>query len=186
MTNGYALNVLSADRPGIVAGVSKTIARLNGNIESCSQTVVSGFFTLIMIVTFPESMEESELKQHLTDTEELLGCQIIVQKVTEAHFWQKPQNTNNFVITAFGQDRHDIVSGFCQYLAGREINIVDLYGDKTDNNEFVLICQVEVNVDDDIQVIQYDLEELGQELGFTVKIQHNNVFVATNQIRLDY
>ena len=67
MTNGYALNVLSADRPGIVAGVSKTIARLNGNIESCSQTVVSGFFTLIMIVTFPESMEESELKQHLTD-----------------------------------------------------------------------------------------------------------------------
>ena len=29
-----------------------------------------------------------------------------------------------------------------------------------------------------------DLEQMGEELGFTVKLQHENIFVATNQLRL--
>ena len=33
-------------------------------------------------------------------------------------------------------------------------------------------------------MLQADLEQMGDELGFTVKIQHENVFVATNQLRL--
>ncbi len=32
--------------------------------------------------------------------------------------------------------------------------------------------------------MQADLEQMGQELGFTVKLQHENIFVATNQLRL--
>ncbi len=33
-------------------------------------------------------------------------------------------------------------------------------------------------------MMQADLEQMGQELGFTVKLQHENIFVATNQLRL--
>jgi predicted amino acid-binding ACT domain protein len=32
--------------------------------------------------------------------------------------------------------------------------------------------------------MQTDLEQMGRELGFTVKLQHENIFVATNQLRL--
>ena len=48
MGYGYVVDVAAVDRPGIVAGVSTVIARLNGNIESCSQTVLDGYFTLIL------------------------------------------------------------------------------------------------------------------------------------------
>ena len=34
------------------------------------------------------------------------------------------------MITAFGQDQPGIVRRFSQYLAGKDINIVDLYGDR--------------------------------------------------------
>jgi hypothetical protein len=33
-------------------------------------------------------------------------------------------------------------------------------------------------------MLQADLEQMGLELGFTVKLQHENIFVATNQLRL--
>ena len=80
-------------------------------------------------------------------------------------------------------DQPGIVRRFSQYLAGKDINIVDLYGDRT-GDDFVLISQVEVPSHWDIRLMQADLEQMGQELGFTVKLQHENIFVATNQLRL--
>jgi len=87
------------------------------------------------------------------------------------------------VITAFGRDQPGIVRRFSQYLAGKDINIVDLYGDRT-GDEFVLIGQLEVPKRWDIRLLQEDLAQMGSELGFAVKLQHENVFVATNQLRL--
>ena len=87
------------------------------------------------------------------------------------------------MISAFGEDQPGIVRRFSQYLAGKDINIVDLYGDRN-GTQFVLIGQVEVPVRWDVRMMQTDLEQMGQELGFTVKLQHENVFVATNQLRL--
>jgi predicted amino acid-binding ACT domain protein len=40
--HAYVLNVLSDDHPGIVASVGTTIQQLDGNIDSCSQTVLEG------------------------------------------------------------------------------------------------------------------------------------------------
>ena len=48
----------------------------------------------------------------------------------------------------------------------------------------MLIGQLEVPTQWDIRMLQTDLEQMGIELGFTVKLQHENIFVATNQLRL--
>ena len=93
------------------------------------------------------------------------------------------EEIDRFVITAFGKDQPGIVRRFSQYLAGKDINIVDLYGDRP-GEEFVLVGQLEVPKRWDIRMLQADLEQMGDELGFTVKLQHENVFVATNQLRL--
>ncbi len=86
------------------------------------------------------------------------------------------------MITAFGQDQPGIVRRFSQYLASKDINIVDLYGDRK-GEEFVLIRQVKSPSGWDIRMLQADLEQM-DALGFTVKLQHENIFVATNQLRL--
>ena len=60
---------------------------------------------------------------------------------------------------------------------------MDLYGNRQESR-FVLVSQVQVPPQWDIGMLQADLEHLGQEMGFTVRMQHENLFVATNELRL--
>ena len=185
----YVLSVMSSDHPGIVAGVSSAVEQLGGNIDSCSQTVLGGYFTFIVIVSLPTEYIPQELADRIR-TSEWLGedYQVIAQRIGEepkrSPMPTTPPSGDIFVITAFGKDRPGIVREFSRYLAGHDININDLYGDKS-GDDFVLIGQLWIPTGVNIGNLQDDLEEMGRELGFTVKLQHNNIFVATNRIRLE-
>ena len=63
--HGFVLTVMSDDHPGIVAAVSDAVESLGGNIDSCSQTVLGGYFTLIMIVSVPEPIDPERLAQRI-------------------------------------------------------------------------------------------------------------------------
>jgi glycine cleavage system transcriptional repressor len=179
----YVLNVMSEDHPGIVAAVSQSVEALDGNIDACSQTVLRGYFTLIMIVSTPMPIDPEQLAEKVRAAGGASRYQVMVRAATATEGYVAVEPCDRFVITAFGKDQPGIVRRFSQYLAGKDINIVDLYGDRS-GEEFVLIGQVEIPAHWDIRMLQADLEEMGNELGFTVKLQHENIFVATNQLRL--
>lgn len=180
----YVLNVMSDDHPGIVAAVSNAVESLGGNIDACSQTVLGGFFTLIMIVSLPESIEPERLTERVREAESSPArFQVMARRARREEELATKEKHDRFVFTAFGRDQPGIVRRFSQYLAGKDINIVDLFGDRR-GEEFVLIGQLEVPVQWDIRMLQTDLEQMGAELDFAVKLQHENVFVATNQLRL--
>jgi len=181
--NVYVIDVMSDDHPGIVAAVSNAVESLGGNIDSCSQTVLGGYFTLIMIVSLPEPIEAERLAEQVREAGDHSDFQVLVRPAIAPQSYAPRREIDKFVITAFGKDQPGIVRRFSQYLAGKDINIVDLYGDRT-GEEFVLIGQLEVPTQWDIRMLQADLEQMGSELGFTVKLQHENIFVATNQLRL--
>ncbi len=181
--HGFVLTVMSDDHPGIVAAVSNAVESLGGNIDSCSQTVLGGYFTLIMIVSVPEPIDPEQLAGGIRAAESSgADYQVLVRPARTAGN-QPEEPAERFVISAFGEDQPGIVRRFSQYLASKDINIVDLYGDRN-GTQFVLIGQVEVPARWDVRMMQADLEQMGQELGFAVKLQHENVFVATNQLRL--
>ncbi len=180
----YVLDVMSDDHPGIVAAVSNAVESLGGNIDACSQTVLWGYFTLIMIVSVPEPIDPELLAERVRQAESSGSpYQVLVRRALPSEVGQPREDCDRFVITAFGKDQPGIVRRFSQYLAGKDINITDLYGDRS-GDEFVLIGQLEVPKRWDIRMLQDDLAHMGKELGFTVKLQHENVFVATNQLRL--
>lgn len=180
--NVYVLDVMSDDHPGIVAAVTSAVESLGGNIDACSQTVLGGYFTLIMIVSVPESIDPQTLAERVREAGGS-DFQVLARRAIAPEHYVPPARCDKFVITAFGKDQPGIVRRFSQYLAGKDINIVDLYGDRKED-EFVLIGQLEVPAHWDIRLLQADLEQMGEELGFAVKLQHENVFVATNQLRL--
>jgi glycine cleavage system transcriptional repressor len=179
----YVLNVVAEDRPGIVSAVSGTIAELAGNIEAVSQTVLMGHFTLIMIV----EMSEAVSSEHLRRTVEAAGGDhafaVLVRPVIVSPPKPVPKGSECFVITIMGDNRPGSVFRFSSYLAEKGVNITDLYGD-TQQGRFMLVSQVQVPPQWDIGMLQADLEHLGLELGFTVRMQHENLFVATNELRL--
>ena len=180
----YVLNVMSDDHPGIVAAVSNAVEGLGGNIDSCSQTVLGGHFTLIMIVSLPEPLAAEGLAERVRRAGSLGSeYQVMARRALPPANIAPEGETDRFVITAFGTDQPGIVRRFSQYLAGKDINIVDLYGDRT-GEDFVLVGQVEVPQRLNLALLQADLEQMGREEGFTVRLQHEDIFVATNQLRL--
>ena len=110
------------------------------------------------------------------------GLQVMVTPFAPKPAYPVGQGLERFVVTAFGKDKPGIIRRFTEYMAGKDINIIDLYGSKG-GEEFMLIAQVEVPGRWSVRMIQDDLEEMGREEGFTVRFQHENVFVATNQLR---
>ena len=175
--HAYVLNVMADDRPGIVAAVSGVIVALAGNIDACSQTVVNGYFTQILLVSFPQPVAADELAHRVRQVAPL---QVAVLPYVPP---RAATGGERFVITALGQDKPGIIHRFSQYLAGKDINIVDLFWD-CQGDDFVLTAQVVLPARCELALLQADLDEMGREEGFNCRVQHENVFVATNQLRL--
>lgn len=67
-----------SDHPGIVAAVANLLASVDANIEDISQTVVSGLFTMIMIVDIG-SADFEQLKTGLDSIGAAQGVQVTAQ-----------------------------------------------------------------------------------------------------------
>lgn len=182
----YVLNIMSDDHPGIIAAVTSAAEAVGANIESCSQTVLGGYFTLIMIVTLPNEMGTDELRTHILE-HTASSCRIDVSVRQTAPELLAESKAERFVLTAFGMDQPGVVCRFSEYLADHEMNILDLYGCRQTNVEgevqFLLTAQVEIPSKWNLALLQCDLQSIGKDLHFTVVLQHENVFTATNRVR---
>lgn len=181
LPHAYVLDVMSDDHPGIIAAVGQEIVGKQGNIDAVSQTVLSGYFTLIMIVSFAEEIDPDGLVADICRHHP--GYQVVIRPFVPVKDDGSGGHCERFVVTAFGDDREGIVLQFSQYLAGKDINIVDLYGRRR-GGEFVLLGQVDIPDAMDLGMLQADLEEMGRSQNYTVRLQHENIFVATNQLQL--
>jgi len=179
--HAYVVNVLADDHPGFVAAVGGAVESFGGNIDACSQTVLAGHFTLIMVISLPQAQEAARLADEIRRRGR--GLEVIARKVDIALDRKGAGDIERFVLTAFGPDRPGIIRRFSQYLAGKDINITDFYGERRDET-LVLIGEVEVPAARQIAALQADLEHIGREEGYTVRLQHEDIFVATNQLRL--
>ena len=74
------ITTLGTDKPGIVAAVSQILAENNVNIEDISQTILQGYFVMIMIADITNStMPFNELKERLDNKAKEIGMQILAQ-----------------------------------------------------------------------------------------------------------
>jgi glycine cleavage system transcriptional repressor len=180
--HAYVMVVMSDDHPGIISAVSTAVSRAGGNIDAASQTVLGGYFTLIMVVSLPRATEPDALAADVSGSD-ASGLQVLVRPFIHEAADEGPRPVERFVITAFGKDRPGLISHFSQYLAGKDINITDLSWNRT-GDDFVMIAEVDIPTRIDFGLLAADLEDLARDEAFTLKLQHENIFVATNQLRL--
>ena len=75
------LTVVGKDQVGIIAKVCTFLAESNVNILDISQTIVNGFFNMMMIVDTNASTKEfSTLSEELSKLGESIGCIIKLQR----------------------------------------------------------------------------------------------------------
>ncbi|MGI6453928.1 MAG: ACT domain-containing protein [Syntrophomonadaceae bacterium] len=74
------ITVLGHDRVGIIAAIAVILADANVNILDISQTILQGFFTMIMVVDASQStVDVAGLTDRLQEKGRELGLQISVQ-----------------------------------------------------------------------------------------------------------
>ncbi|KGT39041.1 MAG: ACT domain-containing protein [Weizmannia coagulans] len=75
------LTVIGKDQVGIIAGVSTQLAELKINILDVSQTIMSGYFTMMMMLDLSKAEANfDEIKQALAKKGEALQVQIKIQR----------------------------------------------------------------------------------------------------------
>ena len=74
------LTVIGRDKSGIIARVSTCLAENDINIEDISQTIMQGFFTMVMLVdTSASKVDFDEFVRQMTELGQEIGVEIYTQ-----------------------------------------------------------------------------------------------------------
>ncbi|MEF9925099.1 MAG: ACT domain-containing protein [Raoultibacter sp.] len=84
------VSVLGKDRSGIVAAVSQVMAECGANIDDISQTILSGIFSMTMMVSLDSARGDfNTVQEKLEAVGETLGVQTIIQREDVFQFMYK-------------------------------------------------------------------------------------------------
>ena len=78
--NKTIITVVGKDSIGIIAKICTYLSGKGVNVLNISQTIVDGFFNMIMIVDMPESVAFVSVNDELVNLGEELGVSIKVQR----------------------------------------------------------------------------------------------------------
>jgi glycine cleavage system transcriptional repressor len=120
----YAVTAIGRDRPGIVAGLSRTLLNLGGNIEDSQMSILRGHFAVMLIVRLPGSVPAQDLEADLGAVRHELGLEALtVSAVNEA---RSPAPRPSHVLSVYGADHPGIVASMSAVLAAHGVNVTDL------------------------------------------------------------
>jgi glycine cleavage system transcriptional repressor len=186
MTNTVVISIMSKDRMGIIARVSQKVAEVQGNIADIRQSVLCGYFTMILLVDFPNDVSLDSISARLdeinTPVEPHLA--IAVKPVIETKLI--PSNTypaDTYVLTVTGPDQIGFVAAIANFCLEHHINILDLSTTRKED-QYVMILFIDITAAPAMVDIREDMAKLSEQTGFEISLQHLDLFRAVNEIHL--
>ncbi|MBN1311935.1 MAG: ACT domain-containing protein [Anaerolineae bacterium] len=182
----YVITILSRDRVGIIADVSGAISALEGDIADLRESVLRGYLTMILLVTFPVSQTAEAIRHSLqainTQRADMPPLDVIVRPADDAlPAGQSSIPDDAYILTATGSDRIGFVASVSGFCARHNINILDL-STAVSEGAYTMILLVDLSQRSDIADIRRQLQAFGQESGLSLVLQHYAIFKTTNEI----
>lgn len=86
------------------------------------------------------------------------------------------------IITVLGTDKVGIIAKVCNYLAEKNINILDISQTIVGGYfNMMMIVDAEKSTKP-LEVFSEELSEIGKELGVTITVQHEDIFKCMHRI----
>ena len=86
------------------------------------------------------------------------------------------------IITVVGKDTVGIIAGVCSYLAENNVNILDI-SQTIVQEYFNMMMIVDCNkTSKPIYELSDDLDKLGEKIGVSIKMQHEDIFNSMHRI----
>jgi glycine cleavage system transcriptional repressor len=175
----YIVTVTAADRVGIVFSVAGTVRDQGGNILELSQTVMRGYFTIILAVEFAQPKDTRKLAAAITERGKRFDLTVAVIEQKASPETPVPDG-ERFILTVLGVDNPGNIHGIAGCLAAHGVNIVDLHA-RADGARFSLVMEVFIPPDLAPATVRAELERFGRDLGLEAFVQHENIFLATSE-----
>ena len=177
----FVISVLVADRVGILRDITAALTDMDANIDGISQTVVEGYFTVILTATFDRAADCDEIHRALATRFGAAEASVAVRPFGRVAVRKPTVAGERYVVTLSGPDAKGILKGITAHLAERGVNVEDWYV-HFDGARVTHVGEVTVPGLLDIQQVQKELQELMRPFGHRVSVQHENIFRATNDI----
>ena len=182
----FVISIISRDRIGIIYDVTKAISELEGNIADVRQSVLCGYFTMILLASFPPEVTQRSIERKLAeaDSHSESAIEAVVRKADEnalASGASIPENA--YVLTATGHDRVGFVALMTSFCVKHNINILDLSTTISDG-AYVMILVIDLNHCASISDVRHELQQFSQENSIKAVLQHYDIFRALHEINL--
>jgi predicted amino acid-binding ACT domain protein len=176
----YIISVTSSDRVGIVYSITGTLLDQGGNILELSQTVMRGYFTIILAVEFPSPRRPQSLVEAILERGKRFDLHVVVVEAKDGAIDPPVPNGERFIITVLGDDAPGNIHGIAGCLAAHGVNIVDLHA-RVDGARFSLVMEAFLPHDLAPATIRAEVERFGRDHKLEVFVQHENIFLATTE-----
>lgn len=160
-----AVTIVGADRPGIVADVTRALADLHGNLEDSTMTLLRGHFAMVVLVRTGASASAVEAALRPVGAD---GSLVITARALSESGSAPPVGTA-YNLHVHGADRPGIVSAITRVVADHGGNIVDL-GTRLGGDLYVLLAELELPVGTDPELLTRHLQNAAAELGVDVRL----------------
>jgi glycine cleavage system transcriptional repressor len=170
----FALSAIGRDRPGIVAEVTRALLGHSLNITDSQMAVLSGHFTMMLIVTAPDGTDLDLVHEELAGTRERLGLDALsLSPLGDAAPGDAAEPSQ--IVTVYGVDHPGIVHAVSARLAAREVNVTDLetrlVGEGGRAGLYAMVLEVALPGGMDPESLRAMLEEVGAEQGVEVTVR---------------
>ena len=175
------ISVLAPDRIGIIKRITSAITDLGGDIDGMSQTVIHGYFTVILTAKFQTPYTKERIREAIENNFETGDASVVIRDFEETQSAAKKKKTDRYILTLTGRDRPGILKTVTTYLAENSINIED-YFFTIQGDHVTHIGEVSIPSEIDIKQLQGELQTLVSSIDLVATLQHEFLFRAANDI----
>ncbi len=180
----FVVSVMSKDRPGIISDVTTVIYNLGGDLAGLNQSVLGGYFTMILMVEFPEGVTVETLMKTFSAIGTEPAIEAIIKEVDGVYMYDnRVLPCETYVVTAQGGNRKGLVKLLGDFFYARAINVLDLVTARRDEL-YTMIFQVDLSHIESMNRLRKELKLLAGKENLDVVLQHNDIYMATNEVGL--
>ena len=163
-----AVTVLGRDRPGIVADTTAALARLGGNLEDSTMTLLRGHFAMLLLVQTAAAVPDVEAALAGLAADGALS--VDVRPVPDTLAPATLVGAAPYVLSVHGADRPGIVGSLTGVVAAGGGNITELSTHLT-GSLYVLLAEVQLPGATDVEALGERLRSAAEQLGVDVSLR---------------
>ncbi|MEI6290340.1 MAG: ACT domain-containing protein [Chloroflexota bacterium] len=181
----YLISITSRDRIGIVYEIARAISELEGNIADSRQSLLCGYYTMLMRCAFPAYVTQQAIQAKLSavssQSKTKLFSIVIPSEQTELDK-SGTDLKSKYVLTISGPDHIGFIANVAAFCVSHQINILDLSTTESDG-EYVMILLVDIG-NTNSEDLRQSIKIFSHENSLNMVLQHYDIFKAVNEINL--